>query len=95
MKGITTTIWKGSPATKAAQILLFREKQPPIDNIIQDSCISEFVFLGRTDRSPTQLESAWVLTDIASGTSRQTMAVMDRGAISVFASLGISLCSHQ
>lgn len=69
-------------AIRSTRKLLSIDRNPPIDQIIQSNFLPIFVQYLTYDQYPDlQFESAWALTNIASGNSIQTQAVADAKAL--------------
>nr|XP_054509723.1 importin subunit alpha-4 isoform X3 [Agelaius phoeniceus] len=72
-------------AVQAARKLLSSDRNPPIDDLIKSGILPILVkCLERDDNPSLQFEAAWALTNIASGTSAQTQAVVQSNAVPLF-----------
>lgn len=75
-------------AVQGARKLLSSDRNPPIDDLIHSGILPVLVHcLKRHDNPSLQFEAAWALTNIASGTSLQTTAVVNTGAVPLFLEL--------
>lgn len=75
-------------ATVKFRQVLSREHNPPIDLVIRSGVIPTLVsFMEEGQPDMLQLEAAWALTNIASGSSDQTRVVVESGAVPHFVKL--------
>lgn len=82
-------------ATMAARKTLSRERNPPIDDMIKMGLVPRCInFLSNFHNPNLQFEAAWALTNVASGTSEQTNAVVKAGGVPKFVALLSSPNSH-
>ncbi|BFZ17289.1 hypothetical protein BsWGS_20328 [Bradybaena similaris] len=69
-------------ATQSLRRMLRKQSNPPIEKIIESGLVTLLVtFLGCDGEPLLQFEAAWALINIASGTSQQTHAVVQAGAV--------------
>ncbi|KAG8145707.1 hypothetical protein E2320_012202 [Naja naja] len=87
-------------ATQAVRKMLSKQKNPPVNQVIESGIIPKLVeFLYYHDTPNLQFESAWALTNVASGTSEQTKAVIDangiQGLVDLLSSPHIYICEQS
>jgi hypothetical protein len=89
---LSNEILKKIEATVEIRKLLSIEKSPPIQEVINFNMLPIFIdFLKFSQEENLQFESAWILTNIASGTTEQTSKVVDCDAVPIF----VNMINHK
>ena len=83
-------------ATSSIRKMLSVPKDPPIAEVVAANVLPRFVEMLQDDSNPAlQLEAAWVLTNVAAGTTDQSRVVAESGAVSEFVRMLSSSASAE
>ncbi|KAI6231905.1 Importin subunit alpha [Aphelenchoides besseyi] len=97
-KAQSNNIEEQTAAITHARKLLSSDRNPPIDELIKSGILPILVGCLQSENPNLQFEAAWALTNIASGTSEQTRAVVQAGAVPYFLQLlsssNINVCEQ-
>mmetsp|Transcript_24875 Transcript_24875/g.43744 ORF Transcript_24875/g.43744 Transcript_24875/m.43744 type:complete len:517 (+) Transcript_24875:978-2528(+) len=75
-------------AAQALRKMLSLQENPPIQQVIDTGVLSKLIDgIQRFDFSQLQYESAWAITNIASGTSMHTQTIIEKGAVPLLINL--------
>eukprot|EP00121_Abeoforma_whisleri_P014750 Awhi_evm2s13605 len=81
------------------RLLSSSKNQPPLEKVIQTGIVPRLVALMSVEDDQLRIESAWTLTNLASGSSDQTQAVVDAGSIPKFIALlndkNVAVCEQS
>eukprot|EP00118_Oscarella_pearsei_P019710 m.210865 g.210865 ORF g.210865 m.210865 type:complete len:513 (+) comp39748_c3_seq5:65-1603(+) len=93
-KIVSSNLAEKLSAVRMARKCLSRTPQAPIDHFIKANIVPELVASLAIDKMPTlQYEACWALTNIASGTSDHTKAVIQCGAVPLL--IKLLSCMHR
>ncbi|KAK5575385.1 hypothetical protein RB653_010645 [Dictyostelium firmibasis] len=89
LPGLVTALNSNDQAYVYSSLIQFRKllsihANPPIDQVIECGVIPKFNQLLQCNNPKVQFESAWALTNIASGNNKQTQTVIESGSVPIF-----------
>ncbi|KAN0004650.1 hypothetical protein ACTFIU_001888 [Dictyostelium citrinum] len=92
LPGLVTALNSNDQAYVYSSLVQFRKllsihANPPIDQVIECGIIPKLNQLLQCNNPKVQFESAWALTNIASGNNRQTQTVIESGSVPIFIQL--------
>lgn len=91
-EGLLEALQSGDVGPRRAACMTFRqmlsrEKNPPIDAVLQSGALPAFIEGLRSSDPTLQFEASWAITNVASGTTEHTRQVVQQGGVPEFVRL--------